>query len=49
MLTGLPAYPMPGDPTGEIIVNVILYGTVLALLLSMLWVVVLFLKERRQD
>jgi hypothetical protein len=49
VLTGLPVYPLPGDPTREIIVNVVLYGMVLALLLSILWLLVLFFKEGRGD
>ena len=44
MLTGLPVYRLPGDPAKEVVLNVLLYGMVLALLLSMLWLLVLFFK-----
>jgi len=47
VLTGLPVYRLPGDPAKEIVVNVVLYGMVLAMLLAMLWLLVLLLKEGR--
>jgi hypothetical protein len=47
VLTGLPAYRLPGDPAKELVLNVVLYGMVLALLASMLWLLVLLVKEGR--
>jgi hypothetical protein len=47
VLTGLPLYRLPGDPGKEIVLNVVLYGMVLALLAAMLWLLVLLVKEGR--
>jgi hypothetical protein len=53
-MQALPTYELgPGRETDELVVNLILYGMVLALLLSMLWVVVMplaqtYLERRRQ-
>ena len=49
MLTGLPVYQLPGNPAKEVVVNLVLYGMVVAMLLAMLWLLVLLIKEGRGE
>ena len=52
-MRALPAYDLgPGRETDELVINLILYGMVIALLLSMAWVVLVplaqtYLERRR--
>ncbi|MDT7573023.1 MAG: hypothetical protein QOE05_3197 [Actinomycetota bacterium] len=49
-MRALPAYDLgPGRETDELVVNLILYGMVVALVLSMAWVVLVPLAQAYRD
>lgn len=50
MTGALPTYDMgPGHGRDELVLNVVVYGVAIALLLSLLWIVLLFVQAARES
>ena len=49
-VTALPTYDLgPGQGRDELVVNVVIYGVLLALVLALLWIVTLFVRAVREE